>query len=122
MARHAIQRLLLAVPVLFGVLLLGFLLFWQVASRAGWINAAVLPPLDAIGAALWDGLAGGALLDDVAISLQRAGTAFAAASSTGSDNTMTTGRCCGVNMRIACISVARSSASGRTVKNMTRVR
>ena len=49
------------------------------ASRAGWINAAVLPPLDAIGAALWNGLAGGALLDDVAISLQRAGTAFAAA-------------------------------------------
>ena len=29
-------------------LLLGFLLLWQVASRAGWINPAVLPPLDAI--------------------------------------------------------------------------
>ena len=60
-------------------LLLGFLLLWQVASRAGWINAAVLPPLDTIAAALWNGLAGGALLDDVAISLQRAGMAFAAA-------------------------------------------
>ncbi|MGX9142532.1 ABC transporter permease [Mesorhizobium sp. 128a] len=62
----------------YGVLA-GFLLLWQVASSAGWVNAAVLPPLDMIVAALWKGLAGGSLLGDIAISLQRAGIAFAAA-------------------------------------------
>jgi sulfonate transport system permease protein len=62
----------------YGVLA-GFLALWQLASSNGWVNAAVLPPLDAIAAALWKGLAGGTLLADVAISLQRAGTAFAAA-------------------------------------------
>ena len=60
-------------------MLAGFLALWQLASSNGWVNAAVLPPLDAIAAALWKGLAGGTLLADVAISLQRAGTAFAAA-------------------------------------------
>lgn len=60
-------------------LLLGFLVFWQISSVAGWLNAAVFPPLDTIVAALWNGIAGGSLLDDVAISLQRAGIAFTAA-------------------------------------------
>jgi sulfonate transport system permease protein len=60
-------------------LLLGFLVLWQAASKAGWVNPAVFPSLDTIAAALWKGLAGGALLDDIAISLQRAGFAFAAA-------------------------------------------
>ncbi len=64
-------------------LLLGFLLLWQVASMNGWVSSAVFPPLHTIAAALWDGLAGGALLDDVAISLQRSGTAFAAAVALG---------------------------------------
>ncbi|UVK36065.1 ABC transporter permease [Mesorhizobium sp. AR10] len=62
----------------YGVLV-GFLALWQVASSVGWVNAAVLPPLDMIVAALWKGLAGGSLLGDIAISLQRAGFAFAAA-------------------------------------------
>ncbi|MER9138177.1 ABC transporter permease [Mesorhizobium sp. M0830] len=62
----------------YGVLV-GFLVLWQVASSVGWVNAAVLPPIDMIAAALWKGLAGGALLGDIAISLQRAGIAFAAA-------------------------------------------
>ncbi|TRC95121.1 ABC transporter permease [Mesorhizobium sp. WSM4303] len=62
----------------YGVLV-GFLALWQVASSAGWVNAAVLPPLDMIIAALWKGLAGGSLLGDIAISLQRAGIAFGAA-------------------------------------------
>lgn len=62
----------------YGVLV-GFLALWQVASSVGWVNAAVLPPLDMIIAALWKGLAGGSLLGDIAISLQRAGIAFAAA-------------------------------------------
>ncbi|WP_217575740.1 ABC transporter permease [Mesorhizobium sp. GbtcB19] len=62
----------------YGVLL-GFLALWQVAASSGWVNAAVLPPIDAIVSALWKGLAGGTLLGDIAISLQRAGLAFAAA-------------------------------------------
>lgn len=62
----------------YGVLL-GFLALWQVAASSGWVNAAVLPPLDAVIVALWKGLAGGSLLGDIAISLQRAGLAFAAA-------------------------------------------
>ena len=60
-------------------LLAGFLAFWQIGSTLGWINPTVFPPLDKILAATWDGLAGGALLDDIAISLQRSGLAFAAA-------------------------------------------
>ncbi|RWO95602.1 MAG: ABC transporter permease [Mesorhizobium sp.] len=60
-------------------ILIAFLAIWQVSSRAGWVNAAVLPPVDTIVTALWNGLAGGTLLGDIAISLQRAGLAFAAA-------------------------------------------
>ncbi|MCF1709750.1 ABC transporter permease [Tabrizicola sp. J26] len=60
-------------------LLLGFLLLWQLGSTFGWINPTVFPPLDRILVALWNGLASGALIDDIAISLQRSGLAFAAA-------------------------------------------
>jgi len=60
-------------------ILIAFLALWQVSSSAGWVNAAVLPPIDTIVAALWKGLAGGTLLGDIAISLQRAGIAFVAA-------------------------------------------
>lgn len=60
-------------------LLLGFLGLWQVGSHQGWLNPTVFPPLDLIAVALWNGLATGALVDDIAISLQRAGLAFAAA-------------------------------------------
>ena len=60
-------------------LLLGFLILWQLGSTQGWLNATVFPPLDMIFAALWDGLTSGALIDDIAISLQRSGLAFAAA-------------------------------------------
>ncbi|CAH2397821.1 ABC transporter permease [Mesorhizobium escarrei] len=60
-------------------ILIAFLATWQVSSSAGWVNAAVLPPIDTIVTALWNGLAGGTLLGDIAISLQRAGLAFAAA-------------------------------------------
>lgn len=64
-------------------LVAGFLLLWQVASARGWASPSVLPPLDAIAAALWRGLVGGALLDDLGVSLRRAGTAFAAAVTLG---------------------------------------
>lgn len=57
----------------------GFLAVWQIGSTQGWIYPTVFPPLDAILSALWQGLTSGALLDDIAISLQRSGIAFAAA-------------------------------------------
>lgn len=60
-------------------LLVVFLAFWQISSVNGWLNPAVFPPIDATAKALWRGLSSGALLDDIAISLQRSGTAFAAA-------------------------------------------
>lgn len=64
-------------------LLGGFLVLWHVATTRGWVSAAVLPPLDTIAGALWQGIAGGILLDDLAISLQRAGVAFGAAVALG---------------------------------------
>ncbi|SCX30423.1 MULTISPECIES: ABC transporter permease [Agrobacterium] len=60
-------------------LVLSFLAAWQISSVFGWINPAVFPPLDAIIGALWKGISSGALIDDIGISLQRAGIAFAAA-------------------------------------------
>lgn len=64
-------------------LVLAFLLLWQVGSTRGWVSPSVLPPLDTIALALWRGVVGGALLDDLAISLQRSGTAFAGAVALG---------------------------------------
>jgi sulfonate transport system permease protein len=64
-------------------LLLGFLTYWQIGASLGWINPTVFPPLDKIIAATWTGVVGGALLDDIAISLQRSGLAFAAAVGVG---------------------------------------
>lgn len=62
----------------YGLLVL-FFAGWQIASTAGWLNAAIIPPLDKIFIALWNGITQGALLGDITISLQRAGLAFAAA-------------------------------------------
>lgn len=70
LARHLLSR--------YG-LLAAFLALWQLASKQGWVNPAVFPPLDTILIALWNGLASGLLLGDVAASLQRAGLAFASA-------------------------------------------
>ncbi|MBZ9880985.1 ABC transporter permease [Mesorhizobium sp. CA10] len=75
---HLLTRTSARILSRYGVLL-GFLVFWQVAASSGWVNSAVLPPVDTIVAALWKGLIGGSLLGDIAISLQRAGLAFAAA-------------------------------------------
>jgi sulfonate transport system permease protein len=60
-------------------LLIAFASLWQISPSLGWINRAVLPPPDAILWALWNGISGGPLLGDIAISLERAGVAFAAA-------------------------------------------
>ncbi|HDG1683736.1 TPA: ABC transporter permease [Kluyvera ascorbata] len=62
----------------YGLLVL-FFAGWQIASTAGWLNAAIIPPLDKIFIALWNGITQGVLLGDITISLQRAGLAFAAA-------------------------------------------
>lgn len=62
----------------FGVVA-GFLALWQIGATNGWINPTVFPPLDQILVALWQGIASGALVDDIGISLQRSGIAFAAA-------------------------------------------
>ena len=64
-------------------LVLAFLALWQISSTQGWVNPSVFPPLDVIVSALWGSLASGALLDDIAISLQRSGIAFAAAFAVG---------------------------------------
>ncbi len=56
---------------------------WQVAATVGWINPAVIPPLDRVLDALWRGFASGPLLRDLTISLQRAGIAFVAAVALG---------------------------------------
>lgn len=60
-------------------LLGGFLVLWQLASVNGWVSPSVLPRLDVIAAALWKGIVGGALLDDIAVSLKRSGLAFGGA-------------------------------------------
>lgn len=60
-------------------LLLAFLVLWHISPSLGWTDPAVLPPLDQILAALWNGVAGGPLVGDIAISLQRSGIAFGAA-------------------------------------------
>ncbi|AJE45841.1 ABC transporter permease [Celeribacter indicus] len=64
-------------------LLVAFFAGWQIASSAGWLNPAVFPPLDRVASALWKGIASGALVDDIAISLQRAGIAFLGAVALG---------------------------------------
>lgn len=60
-------------------LLIGFLVFWQIAATTGIVNPTVFPPLDKIAVALFNALAAGRLWGDMAISLQRSGIAFAAA-------------------------------------------
>lgn len=64
-------------------LLIAFALFWQFAPALGWTNAAVLPPLNAILVALWNGITVGTFSSDILISLQRAGIAFGAAVAVG---------------------------------------
>ena len=60
-------------------LLLGFLVLWQISPALGWTDPAVLPPLDQIIVALWNGVVSGPLVGDITISLQRSGLAFGAA-------------------------------------------
>ncbi|NTJ42741.1 ABC transporter permease [Agrobacterium larrymoorei] len=81
-ALQAVNRLVLPFLSRYG-LVLSFLAAWQISSVLGWINPAVFPRLDTIIVALWKGIFSGALIDDIAISLQRSGIAFAAAVAVG---------------------------------------
>lgn len=78
------QTAAVAAPILsrYG-LVITFLVVWQVSTKFGWVNASVFPPLDQIIGALWKGIASGALVDDIAISLQRSGIAFLGAVAVG---------------------------------------
>lgn len=64
-------------------LLIAFAVLWQISPSLGWTNAAVLPPLNTILVALWNGVTVGTFSGDILISLQRAGLAFGAAVSLG---------------------------------------
>ncbi len=81
-ALQAVNRLVLPFLSRYG-LVLSFLAAWQISSVLGWINPAVFPRLDTIIVALWKGIFSGALIDDIAINLQRSGIAFAAAVAVG---------------------------------------
>ncbi|WP_237155634.1 ABC transporter permease [Oryzibacter oryziterrae] len=63
--------------------LIAFALLWEYGGRLGFLNAAVIPPLSDVIAALWDGLVSGPLREDLGISLTRAGIAFGAATALG---------------------------------------
>ncbi|MGC4025533.1 MAG: ABC transporter permease [Mesorhizobium sp.] len=56
--------------------LLAFGLLWEIAPRAGWINALFFPPLSKVLAALWDMIQSGLLFEHIGISLQRAALGF----------------------------------------------
>lgn len=64
-------------------LLIAFAVLWQISPSLGWTNAAVLPPLNTILVALWNGITVGTFSGDILISLRRAGLAFGAAVSLG---------------------------------------
>jgi len=56
-----------------------FALLWEIAPRAGWINALFFPPLSRVLAVLWEMVVSGQLVDHIGISLQRAAIGFALA-------------------------------------------
>jgi len=58
--------------------LIAFFGLWQLASKSGLLNAAVIPSIDRIFVSFYHALVHGSFLDDIAISLQRSGIAFAA--------------------------------------------
>jgi len=64
-------------------LLIAFAVFWQIAPSLKWTNPAVLPSLDKIIVALWNGITVGTFSADIVISLRRAGIAFFAAAGLG---------------------------------------
>ena len=92
----------------YGAVLL-FVLAWELLSRAGVVDLSVIPPFTLVVVTLVDGLVGGALLDDIAISLQRAGIAFAAAVALGIPLGLFMGRF----RRSSARSTRSSSSSGR---------
>lgn len=56
--------------------ILAFLLAWEAAPRLGLVDASIIPPSTEVLAALVHGFAGGELVDNLLVSLQRSGIAF----------------------------------------------
>ncbi len=69
--RRRLLRLGIGLPALLALALL-----WEIAPRAGWINALFFPPLSRVLAALGDMLASGTIAEHIGISLQRAALGF----------------------------------------------
>ncbi len=59
--------------------LVAFALLWEIAPRAGWINALFFPPLSQVLSVLWEMTVSGQLADHIGISLQRAAIGFSLA-------------------------------------------
>lgn len=55
---------------------IAFALLWEIAPRAGWINALFFPPLSQVLAVLWEMIVSGQLADHIGISLERAAIGF----------------------------------------------
>ncbi|WP_083507724.1 ABC transporter permease [Aureimonas frigidaquae] len=69
--RRRLLRLGIGLPALLALALL-----WEIAPRAGWINALFFPPLSRVLAALGEMLASGTIAEHIGISLQRAALGF----------------------------------------------
>jgi NitT/TauT family transport system permease protein len=72
--KRSLQRFSLGLPAV-----LAFALLWEIAPRAGWINALFFPPLSRVLTALGEMIADGTIGEHIGISLQRAALGFALA-------------------------------------------
>lgn len=59
--------------------LVAFALLWEIAPRAGWINALFFPPLSRVLVVLYEMVVSGQLAEHIGISLQRAAIGFSLA-------------------------------------------
>lgn len=66
-----LKTITLGVPAIFA-----FCLLWEIAPRAGWINAYFFPPLSQVLGVLWEMMQSGQLFEHIGISMQRALVGF----------------------------------------------
>jgi NitT/TauT family transport system permease protein len=76
-SRGGLRRILGLAPGL--PLMVLFLLLWEIAPRAGWLNPIFFPPLSRVVEALGQMVRSGLLFENIGISLQRAALGFALA-------------------------------------------
>lgn len=69
--RRSLQCFSLGLPAV-----LAFALLWEIAPRAGWINALFFPPLSRVLVALGEMIGDGTIAEHIGISLQRAALGF----------------------------------------------